>query len=140
MSEFLYRTPAQNIERGQEPEEATHTVHILERGKPIGDATIEYFSKPIPVYRISFMYIDPRYRGRGYGSDLTRAIEDMLKRKGKAGILRGAIDPKSPAVGMYERRGWKRVPDSLDQYVFNLPKGVGPEVFRGFDERITKGL
>ncbi len=59
----------------------------------------------------------------------------MLKRKGKAGFLVNAIDSESLANGFYARRGWRLVPGSSEQYVFNLPKEVGPEVFQNVQYR-----
>lgn len=61
----------------------------------------------------------------------------MLKKKKRAGFLVDAIMDGNPAKGFYERRGWIPVPGGKDQFVYNLPKTVKPEVFVGMEYRQT---
>lgn len=132
MSELHYFNPAQNLERG---ESSMHVIEVREGDEVIGGADIEYFSSPVPFYQVSDLWISHEHHGEGHGSKVMDYIEKMLKQKGKAGFLVDAIDANSPAKGMYERRGWQRVPDSLGQYVFNLPKGVKPDIFQNVQYR-----
>jgi ribosomal protein S18 acetylase RimI-like enzyme len=117
---------------------AQHDIDLEIDGGLAGYAKLVYFSKPVPGYELGMLYINEDKRGKGYGSALMDKIESMLKEKGKAGILREGIaelDPNSPAIGMYERRGWIPVPGTEDEFVFNLPKGVEPSAFLNFSQR-----
>jgi GNAT superfamily N-acetyltransferase len=134
MPEIFYHSPRQNIEQNGH---ACHTVEIREGKILLGGADIEYFSKPIPFYQISALWTEYEHRGKGYGSKVMEYIERLLKEKRKAGFLVDAIDSDSPAKGFYARRGWIKVPDSFGQYVFNLPKNVGPEIFQNVQCRGT---
>ncbi len=135
MSEIRYHNPKENIAREEEPR---HTIDIEIDGELIGRADIEYGSKPIPHYQLSNLYVEYEYQGKGYGSKIMDYLEKMLVKKGKAGVLVDAIDTESAAEGMYERRGWKRVPPAFkNQFVFNLPKGVTPDIFQNYEMRQT---
>ena len=117
---------------------AQHDIDLEVDGESVGYAKLVYFSKPVPGYELGMLYINEDKRGKGYGGMLMEKIESMLKQKGKTGILRegiGELDPTSPAIGMYERRGWVPVPGTESEFVFNLPKSVKPEIFSDFGFR-----
>ncbi len=137
MSELRYFTPKQNIERDEYP---MHVIEIREGDELVAGADIEYFSTPVPFYQISDLWVKHEYHGRRYGSRLMKYIEDMLIAKRKAGFLVDAIDPTSPARGFYARRGWLPVPHSLGQYVFNLPKGTSPDIFKNVELRGDRAM
>lgn len=117
---------------------AQHDIDLEVNGESVGYAKLVYFSKPVPGYELGMLYINEDKRGMGYGSALMDKVESMLKQKGKTGVLREGIaelDPNSPAIGMYERRGWVPVPGTENEFVFNLPKTVQPDVFSNFGFR-----
>ena len=135
MSEIRYHNPEANRERGEEPH---HTIDIVIDDELIGRADIEYGSKPIPYYQLSGLYVESEFQQKGYGSKIMDYFEKMLKEKGKAGVLVDAIDPSAPQAKMYEKRGWLPVPPAFKgQYVFNLPKGVSPDIFENYEIRAT---
>ncbi len=134
MPEIIYQNPAQNIEQGGE---SRHTIEVREGDEVIGSAEIDYFSKPIPVYQVTDLWTEPEHQGKGHASKVMEYIEQMLRKKGKAGVLVDAIDVDSPASGFYARRGWLPVPGSQGVHVYNLPAGVGPEVFQAYEYRQT---
>ncbi len=134
MPELFYHNPAQNIERG---ENAKHTIEVRDGDELIGGAEIEYFSKPLPVYQVSHLWVEPDHQGKGYSTKVMAYIERMLKQKGRAGVLVDSIDQDSLASGLYARRGWLLVPDSDCLYVYNLPKGVEPKLFQEYVDRQT---
>ena len=135
MSEIRYNNPQENVERG---DDAWHTLEIEdEAGVVIARAEINYYSKPIPFYQLTDLYTEPEHQGKGLASSIMAAFEAKLKKSGRAGFLVDAILPEDKSSGMYERRGWIPVPNGMGQYVFNLPKGVGPEKFIGVEMRQT---
>ena len=101
----------------------------------VGNAFLNYYSWPIPLYELASVYVATRYRGRGYGSALMAAVEEFLKRNKRAGILSDAIEPNSPARGMYQRRGWTTITPGGIRYAFNLPEGMSEKELRAFYER-----
>lgn len=133
MRKLEYRNPIQNIETGRE---ARHTIDVTnEHGEVIGGAEIDYFSKPIPYYQITDIWVDHIKHGQGIGSEIMEKIEKILIDKGRAGFLVDAIWDTNPANGFYERRGWIPVPGNKKQYVFNLPKDVSVDKFIGVEYR-----
>lgn len=132
MESFKHTSPAENIENPH-----VHKMELFIDGESVGSAGVEYFSKPFPLYQITSLGIDHDKQGRGYARKLMSYIEGVLVKKGKAGILVDAIDPESPAHGMYERRGWTEVPDSGGLYVFNMPKGATLDLLKGYSFRYT---
>lgn len=137
MRSFEYHNPLANIERGEVPR---HTFELQNKdGVVIAGAEIDYFSKPIPYYQITDIWVDHDQQGQGIASELMENIESMLKKKKRAGFLVDAIMEGNPAKGFYQRRGWIPVPGPAfkSQYVFNLPNGVLPEIFVAVEQRQT---
>ena len=131
---FIYQNPKNNLERDKEP---IHTLELEINGKIIGTAEIEYFSKPFPFYQISHIGVDYPYKGQGYGSKMMDFIENFLREMRRAGVLLEAIDPDSPAAGMYARRGWQELPDSDGVHAYNLPKDIPIEILINYERRQT---
>ncbi len=78
MSELRYFNPAQNIERN---EPAIHTIEVHnEDGEIIGGADIEYFSKPIPFYQVTDLWVKYEHHGKGYGSKVMQYVVVMKKK------------------------------------------------------------
>lgn len=132
MESFNHISPIENIK-----DPYMHKMELLVDGERVGEADVEYFSKPFPIYQISHLSVDYKKQGMGYGSKLMENIENWLKKKGKAGVLVDAIDMDSPAAGMYARRGWTEVPNSFGLHVFNMPKGATIDQLKGYAERYT---
>lgn len=129
-----YWSPKESLEHG---ESAQHRFNLFIEGQKIGVAEVDYFSKPLPVYQITDLYIDPQEQGRGLASKIMSQIEQFLKEKKKPGILADAIMPGKPAYGMYERRGWNKIPNSGGLLVYNWPSDVNLNVLNGFPFRYT---
>lgn len=123
------------IQKTEGPPE--HVVQIVIDGEKVGEATLEYFSKPFPLYYVSNLGIYSPHQSKGYGRKVMEFIEHMLKEKGKAGILFDAIDEDHPvhggASGMYQRRGWEHVTGL--RYAYNIPKGSDLEQLKQFQAR-----
>ncbi len=135
MRNIEYTNPRDNIERGEEPR---HTVEMInEAGEVMGQASIDYYSNPIPYYQVTDLYTEPEFRSQRVASEIMDWVENWLKGKKRAGFLVDGILPGDPAAGFYERRGWIPVPGGRGQYVFNLPNSVEPERFRGIEMRQT---
>lgn len=134
MEKMQYKSPKENLEKGEEP---LHTFDLIMDGHIIGRAEITYYSKPFPLYQLSELYIEPEYQGGGRSKKIMQQVESFLKKRGRAGVLVDAIDPDSPASGMYARRGWRKVPGEIDLYAYNLPKGAKIEDLRNYSARQT---
>lgn len=126
---FEYTGPKENLAKGEGPQ---HTIDFSVGGKVIGRAEINYYSKPIPIYQITDIYVDHDQSGKGYASEIMAQVEGFLLERKKPGFIVDAINLDSPASGMYARRGWKELPGGLGQYVFNMPKSVDLSIFKGF--------
>lgn len=126
---FLYKNPKENLEQNEDP---LHTIDLMIDGKIIGSAELTYYSKPIPLYQVNDIYVEPEYQGAGRARKIMEQVEAFLKKRKKAGVLVDAIDLDSPASGMYARRGWQEVPSSSGLYVYNLPNGVTTDDFKGY--------
>ena len=103
-------------------------------GKLVGRAKIKYSDVPFSMYWIHDLKIQPQAQGEGYGSKVMEHIESILLEKNVAGVLLDNISENSPAYGMYERRGWIKVPGSKYGYAFNLPTGSSAEQLKSFVE------
>lgn len=120
-NDVIYRTPKENKER---EDDTVHTFTLEIDGEVVGEIHAIYYSKPIPFYSLDDVYVYSKYRGQGYGSHIMDSFENFLKKKKKAGVLFDGIAMLSPASGMYERRGWKKIPGMETGYAFNLPDTV----------------
>lgn len=135
MGEIKYVNPVESEKQGEWP--PMHRLDLEIDGQKIGGAEIEYFSKPIPLYQVSELYIDNEYKGKGYASKIMDQVENWLKERRKPGVLVDAILQGDPASGFYSRRGWLEVPSSLGLHVFNWPKDVDIKKLNGFHFRYT---
>jgi GNAT superfamily N-acetyltransferase len=137
MSENItYTSPEENLERGHLP---VHYFSIESEGKEIGKAEIRYYSRPFPHYVIEELQIfDQDEREKGYGSMALERIESFLSERRKAGIVVDGIADDNPARGMYERRGWSRLPGEDAVYAYNLPNSVDISTLQGEDSIYNK--
>ena len=128
-----YSSPAE-----QPPEEEPlHRFEIVKGDETIGGGEIEYFSRPLPLYQLSDLWVDDEHSGRGNASLIMDRVEGFLEKRGKPGLLVDAIIPGSKAYGMYERRGWEAVPSNPYLRVYNWPQDVPLDVLRGYAMRQT---
>jgi GNAT superfamily N-acetyltransferase len=134
MERIKYTSPSESIEEDQFRH---HNFDLLVDEIKIGAAEVDYFSKPLPHYLLSDLYIERESKSKGYASKVLDQIEAWLKERRKPGILVDAIVLGDPARGMYERRGWQLVPDSICLYVYNWPEDVSLELLRGYSSRST---
>lgn len=132
MEGIKYSSPEESQKEGEMPQ---HRFELMVDGACIGAAEIDYFSQPLPLYQVSDLYVDIPHQGKGYASELMGQIEAWLRSRHKPGILVNAILEGSPAEGMYERRGWRAVPNSLGLYVYNWPDNVDLSILKGYPHR-----
>ncbi len=136
-----YTSPKESIEKGEPPQ---HRFDLIVNGEIIGAAEINYFSKPLPLYQLTALYVDFEQKGKGCASRILDRVEEFLKKRNKPGILVDAIMEEDQASGLYARRGWVEVPNSLGLYVFNWPKNISLDILNGYsykysDMNIRKG-
>jgi GNAT superfamily N-acetyltransferase len=132
--EFIYTDPEKNY---NERNEGIHTIDLVLDGEVIGSAELTYYSKPIPLYQLSELYVEFEYQGQGRASAIMDQVESFIKKRGKAGTLVDGIMMGNPASGMYKKRGWLEVPSIPDLFVFNLPKGASLDDFVAYPFRQT---
>lgn len=107
--QIKYSSPKDSLEQGESPQ---HRFDLMVEGKKIGVAEVDYFSKPLPLYQITELYVDFEHKGKGYASKILEQVEAFLEKKKKPGVLVDAIMVGDPASGLYARRGWKKVSNS----------------------------
>jgi ribosomal protein S18 acetylase RimI-like enzyme len=134
LEKIQYSSPEDSKEEGEKPQ---HRFDLIIDGQKIGAAEIDYYSRPLPLYQITDLYVDIQHKGKGYASKILEQVENFLKSKKKPGVLVDAIIDGDPATGMYTRRGWKEVPQSFGLHVFNWPDDVSEDVLTGYPFRYT---
>jgi GNAT superfamily N-acetyltransferase len=135
MEKFVYHSSKENRISGRS---GIHSLDLEIDGKIIGVAEMAYFSTPFPFYYLDELYVEYKKQGKGYGSKIMDQVENWLIEKRRAGVVTDAIDTDSPASGMYERRGWKKIPGHDHSYAFNLPKSAKIEDLVGYQLRSTE--
>ncbi len=133
MEKVRYLSPKESLERGDE--DPYHRFELVLEGKTVGAAEVEYFSKPLPHYQVGSLYVDDEQMGKGYASQLMAHIEDWLKERKKPGILIDVIDDTNPAKGMYEKRGWQKMPGWRPLFVYHWPADVDLSILDGYSAR-----
>ena len=105
-------------------------IAVDEHGRPIGAAWHRVFRPEEP----GFGFIDcatpeitiavvPRHRLHGVGSALLGGLIDRARREG-FGTLSLSVSPENPAVRLYERFGFVRVPSRDDHWTMWLDLGT----------------
>lgn len=84
-------------------------------GKPAG--FLAYFMRNFFTGEIRFVYVDPAYRGAGYGVQLVNYAVDQLKREGAAKIVLVTRTTNLPALRIYEKAGFSAEP-SREGFVY----------------------
>jgi GNAT superfamily N-acetyltransferase len=137
MENIQYLSPKESMENGDEPQ---HHFDLIIDGEKIGSAEINYFSKPIPLYQVTDLYVDFEHKGKGYASKIMDEVEKWIRSRRKPGILVDAIMEGDVAQGMYEKRGWLKVPSNRGLYVLNWPNDVDLSLLDGYSFRYTDFL
>lgn len=106
-----------------------HKFELVKDGEVIGGAEIDYFSKPLPLYQLTDLWVDESHSGKGQASRIMDEVEGFLREK--PGVLVDAILEGEPAQGMYERRGWQSDPTSMNRKLYNWPEDVSKDVLNG---------
>ncbi len=114
-----------------------HRFDLIIDGIKIGGAEINYYSKPLPLYQLTDLYVEPDFQGKGFGSQIIDQFEKMLIARKKPGVLVDAIFEDSKAKGVYGKRGWKEIPNSYGLHVFNWPENVSLDVMKGYASMYT---
>ena len=134
MENIKYHSPAELKEKGEDPQ---HKFDLIIDGEQIGGAEIQYLSKPLPHYVLKELWVDFEHKGKGYASQIMDQVETFLKERKKPGLLVEAILEGDPAQGMYAKRGWQEVPNSLGIHVYNWPENIDFSILIGYDSRYT---
>lgn len=79
-------------------------VYMEADGRVVAQGMIEYETAKFGM--ISGIFVDPKYRGRGYGRAITKHLTASLVEKGKIAALIVFKDNKN-AIGLYESLGYK---------------------------------
>ncbi len=134
MESVKYSSPQEAVENDEAPQ---HRFDLIVDGEKIGAVEIDYYSKPLPLYQITDLYVDFEHKGKGYVSQIMTQVEDWIKARKKPGVLVEAIMEGDPAQGMYAKRGWTTVPGEHGLHVFNWPVDVDTSVLNGYASRYT---
>lgn len=114
-----------------------HLFELVEGDEVISSAEIDYFSKPLPFYQLSALWTEYEHQHEGNASLVMDAVEQFLRTRRKPGVLVDAITEREPAYGMYERRGWQKVPGSYAVRAYNWPDDVPLTILRNYPDRST---
>lgn len=96
-------------------DDAAETLHVAAidggSGRVVGCASVMVEPHDGIAHRLRGMAVDPAWQGRGVGTRVLRRIEDELRRRGADAMWCKA---RVPAVGFYERQGWRCVGEAYD--------------------------
>ena len=119
---------------------------IKSGNKLLARAEAKIISGPEPLIFLYGMGVDPEHMSQRLSVKLMDSVESFIKKENKLGLLYDQIlGPKSHRVyGMYERRGWQRVPKRsslmhfnagpdapLDQLSYIYDQGIEPMYYKG---------
>ncbi len=105
-------------------------IDLVVDGEKRGKAWMVHASKPFSYYYIGDLTIDEEHRGKQHGKEFLLMLNRFLEEKNEPGILYEDIKynyPGSPTIGMYERNGWKPVPEREDWRTYNMPPEMSVE-------------
>lgn len=124
-----YSNPVENLKKEDEP---IHSFDLVINSELIGRAEISYYSKPLPYYQVDALYVEENFQSRGYAGKIMEQVEEFLKKRKKTGLIVDGILDGLPARGMYERRGWQRIPGESDLFAYNLPNDFEIEKLKNY--------
>lgn len=109
-----------------------HRFEVVNDGKVVSAAEVNYYSRPIPFYQVTDLYTEVKDQGRGYASAVMDQVENFLIQRGKPGILADASIYNHPkGKSFYASRGWIEI-GTEGHRAFNLPKDINPDIFAGY--------
>jgi len=85
---------------------------VVEDGQVQGTCAV--LPHELGVYEIAKMAVDPAARGKGYGDLLMEASVDFARRVGARRVVIVSNTVLAPAIRLYEKHGFVRVP--LDEH------------------------
>lgn len=94
------------IEKLNHEERIISYIALDERNNVIGHIALEYFQKP-NICEISHAFVDPKFRGRGCLTDLTRFVIEESKKRGDVGIYVHAVTSHTYSQKSAESNGFK---------------------------------
>jgi ribosomal protein S18 acetylase RimI-like enzyme len=133
MENIRYSSPKESVEQDELPQ---HRFELVIDEEVIGAAELDYYSKPIPLYQLTDLYVEYEFKGKGYASKIMDQVETWLRNRKKPGVLTEAILEGDAAQGMYEKRGWKKVGE-YGLHVYNWPEDVDLSVLNSYAQRYT---
>ncbi len=81
------------------------TVTFVPDGGPLGEIALPHEAS------FRMLAVDPAAQGRGVGTALTRHVLDASRRAGKADVVCSSLAEMRSAHRIYERLGFRRVPE-----------------------------
>jgi GNAT superfamily N-acetyltransferase len=63
------------------------------------------------VAEVKRMYVDPKWRGRGIGAAILRALEESARREHKRRIVLETGQQQPEAIALYRRQGYVQIPN-----------------------------
>ena len=85
---------------------------VVEDGEPLGTCAVVRHDGA--TYEIAKMAVAPEARGRGYGDLLMRAAIDLARERGARRLVIVSNTRLAPAIRLYEKHGFVRVPMERD--------------------------
>ncbi|NML29437.1 GNAT family N-acetyltransferase [Paraburkholderia antibiotica] len=85
------------------------------RGEPTGFVCVERQPESAWGVLLDNLHALPGYQGIGVGRTLMRAAEDWARAQGEAQLYLYVLEGNTPAIGFYERHGWRFVGAEPDQ-------------------------
>lgn len=86
---------------------------VVDEGRVLGTCAVLRHSPD--VHEIAKMAVDPSARGRGYGDLLMEAAVEFSRRTGARRVVIVSNTKLAPAIRLYEKHGFLRVPLDADQ-------------------------
>ena len=81
--DIQYLSPEAAMEQGEQPQ---HRLDLIVDGEKIGSAEIDYFSKPLPLYQLSNLYVLFEHHSQGYATQIMEQVEAFLRERKKPGV------------------------------------------------------
>ncbi|MCQ2792788.1 MAG: GNAT family N-acetyltransferase [Bacilli bacterium] len=84
----------------------------IKRATLIGESDTKLPRYPIPAIRLARLAVDKRWQKRGLGAYLLKeALIKIINASNVVGIYLIVVEPKSDAIGFYEKYGFKHLDD-----------------------------
>lgn len=83
-------------------------IYFIQSNNKIIGLVVLYFENPEAGYvRIEKLFIDKKYRGRGYGKDVLDLVENLVKEKEMKYLGLNVFLPNKVAYSLYKKQGFK---------------------------------